>query len=51
MEQLNPLTQFFKAVEKDQRIALHLLEFLRHCCNSELLQFILILLKPIGMKL
>jgi len=51
MDQLNPLTQFFKAIEKDQRIALPLLEFLRHYYNSELLQVILILLKPIGMKL
>jgi hypothetical protein len=45
MDQLNPLTQFFKAIEKDQRIALPLLEFLPHCCNSELLHFIKILLK------
>ena len=51
MDQLNPLTQFFKAVEKDQRIALPLLEFLQHCCSSELLQGILIPLKPAGLKL
>jgi len=51
MDQLNPLTQFFKAIEKDQRIGITHIGFLRHYYNSELMQGILIPLKPTGMKL